>query len=178
MISDNGRNFVGAARELRQMIRSWKDNMGPMSDIKGFCDRNSISWSFSTPLASHHNGAVESLVKSIKMSLNKVVKERILSEEEYRTVFAEITSCINSRPLWPSCDGNIQQPPITCLDLLRPAGLERNPESMNQSYNLRKRYHYIQLIVDEIRSLQVKLRLRDKTHARYNRVEIKVCRAR
>ena len=55
-------------------------------------------------------------MKSVKISLNKVIKERVLSEDEYRTVLAEIADCINSRPLWPSCDGDIEQPPITSTD--------------------------------------------------------------
>ena len=55
--------------------------------------RYSIKWTFSTPLASHHNGAVESLIKPVKKALNKVVKERVLKAEAYRTFLSEITTC-------------------------------------------------------------------------------------
>ena len=119
------------------------------SNIKEFCTENEINWTWSTPLASHHNGAVETMIKSVKNSLNKIVKDRILSEEEYRTVLAEVTASINSRPLWPSCDGDIEQQPITCADMLRPGGLPRDPESMNISCNPRKRYQFIQGVVNE-----------------------------
>ena len=60
-----------------------------------------------------------------------------------------MTACVNSRPLWPSSDGDVDQPPITCLDLLRPSGLPRDPETMNISCNPRKRYQYIQSVVNE-----------------------------
>ena len=89
------------------------------------------------------------MVKSVKISLNKVIKERVLSEEEYRTVLAEIANCINSRPLWPSCEGDIEQPSITCVDLLRPTGLPRDPICLNLSCHPRKRYQQIQSIVNE-----------------------------
>ena len=86
--SDNGSNFVGAAKELRMMIKTWRE-------LRTVVEDNIIEWTFSTPLASHHNGVVECMVKSVKNTLNKIVKGRILTEEEYRTVFAEVTKCVN-----------------------------------------------------------------------------------
>ena len=56
--SDNGRNFIGAAKELRIMFKSWKENKKERSTLLEFCAKNVIQWTFSTPLASHHNGAV------------------------------------------------------------------------------------------------------------------------
>ena len=104
------------------MIKSWRENQIENRKIKEFCASKLIEWSFSTPTASHHNGVVEIMVKSIKSSLNKLVKERILSEEEYKTVISEVTNCINSRPVWTSSEGDIEQAPITYNDLLRPGG--------------------------------------------------------
>lgn len=147
--SDNGSNFVGAAREITRMLNSWRRNAKTSSPVLDFCEANLIEWSFSTPLAGHHNGAVESMVKSVKTALNKVVKGRVLWDEDYRTIFAEITACINSRPLWPSTDGDIDCPPITCEDMLRPTGLPRDPEELNVTCDPRKRYHQIQDIVNQ-----------------------------
>ena len=97
-------------------------------------------------------GAVEAMVKSVKATLNKIVKNNILSEEDYRTVLCQITTCVNSRPLWPSTDGSVDQP-IKRIDLLRPAGLPRDPENMNLTCNPRKRYQFIQNLVNEWWSL-------------------------
>ena len=100
-------------------------------------------------MASHHNGAVESMVKSVKTALNKIVKGKLLWEKDYRTIFAEITACINSRPLWPTSEGDVEGPPITCEDMLRPTGLPRDPAALNVSCDPRKRYQQIQDIVNE-----------------------------
>ena len=56
------------------MIRSWKEDRTERSKITEICEANLIEWAFSTPMASHHNGAVESMGKSVKTSLNKLVK--------------------------------------------------------------------------------------------------------
>ena len=88
------------------------------------------------------------MVKSVKSALNKVVKHEILTEEEYRTLLMEIQDLINSRPLWPHNDGNIDEPPITCNDLLRPRGLIRQPIEFNKG-SPRSRFEYIQKVVEE-----------------------------
>ena len=147
--SDNGTNFVGASKELRLMIKSWRENQVENRKIKEFCASKLIEWSFSIPTASHHNGVVEIMVKSVKSSLNKLVKERILSEEEYRTVISEVTNCINSRPVWTSSEGDIEQAPITCNDLLRPDGLPRDPASLNLTCHPRKRHQQVRRMVNE-----------------------------
>ena len=82
---------------------------------------------------------MESLIKSVKFSLNKVVKGRVLTEEEYRTILAEVQCSINSRPLWPSTDVDVYEPPIMCHDLLRPRELIREKDALNIS-NPRTRY--------------------------------------
>ena len=117
--------------------------------LNEFCDNHTIKWTFSTPAASHHNGAVESLVKSVRTSLNKVIANKVLTEEEYRTVMCEVTSCVNSRPLWTPNEGDLHQPPITCNDMIKPGGLERNPETMSLNCDPRKRYAHVQSIVEE-----------------------------
>ena len=156
MRNDNGKNFVGAAAELKKMLKDLQCNHPEKMKLQDFCARNTIKWSFNTPRASHHNGTVESLIRSVKNALNKVVKNYVLSEESYRTVLCEVTSCINSRPLWPATEGDVEQPPITCNDLIRPGGLERNPVTLDLCDNPRKRYQQIQGITNEWWSLWMK----------------------
>ena len=98
------------------MIKNWRLNEKDIEKLRNFSAANKFKWTFSTPLASHHNGAVESLIKSVKQALRKVTNERVLSEEEYRTILAQIQNLINSHPLWPSNDGELHQPPITPND--------------------------------------------------------------
>lgn len=85
----------------------------------------------------------------MKISLNKIVKRNVSTEEEYRTMLSEVSSCINSRPLWPSSDGDIEQPLITCNDLLRPWGLERNPVTLELCGTPMKQYQMIKKITSE-----------------------------
>ena len=164
--SDNGSNFKGAARELSQMINRWKRNNPEHIELKEFLASYNIKWTFGTPLAPHHNGVVESIVKSVKGALNKVIKDIVVSEEEYRTILLEIQDLINSRPLWPHNDGDIDEPPICCNDLLRPRGLLTQPQKLNNG-SPRTRYEYIQKVVNEwwkvwLRNFVPSLQIRSK----------------
>ena len=145
----------------------WKEENDDSTKLKEFCRQYEIKWTFSTPASPHHNGAVESMVKLVKSSLNKIVKERKLTEEEYRTIFTEISVSINSRPVWPISEGDIDQPPSTCQDLLRHSNLNHDPSFLNQEKNLRKRYQYIQGLVNEwwkiwLRNFIPNLQIRNK----------------
>ena len=62
--SDNGKNFIGAARELKLMLNRWQNDVKENMHLHEFCSKYTIKWTFSTPGASHHNGAVESMIKS------------------------------------------------------------------------------------------------------------------
>ena len=148
MKSDNGSNFRGAEREITEMIKRWRENQEDSEKLKDFLSENNIKWTFSTPLAPHHNGAVESMVKSVKTALKKLTNGRILIEEEYRTFLIEVENLINSRPLWPPNEGELEEPAITCNDLLRPKGLNRHPHHLNEG-SPRSRYTYIQRLVTE-----------------------------
>lgn len=135
-----------------------------------------IKWNFSTPLAPHHNGAAESMVKSVKTTLKKLTVERTLSEEEYRTFLMEVQNLINSRPLWPPNEGDMDNPPVTCNDLIRPKGLARNPLHLNND-NPRSRYAYIQRICNEWWKLWMKnflpsLQVRNKWWKERKNIEV------
>ena len=60
----------------------------------------------------------------------------------------EVQNLINSRPLWSPSEGALNDPPITCNDLLRPGGLNKHPDHLNTG-NPRSRYEYIQRLCDE-----------------------------
>ena len=66
MISDNGTQFVGAERELREMVQGWSKKL-----LKEYGAENGMTWRFITPAAPHHNGCAESLVKLCKCALKE-----------------------------------------------------------------------------------------------------------
>ena len=148
--SDNGSNFIGAANIIREMLKQWREDTEDRRQLRDFCSKNGFKWSFSTPLASHHNGCVESMIKSIKLVLNKIVQRNTLNEEEYRTVFEIITNSINSRPLYPLSADSLDNP-ITCNDLLHPnRSLVNDPEFLrNMPADPRTRYQRIQVVANE-----------------------------
>ncbi|KAL0199404.1 hypothetical protein M9458_007944, partial [Cirrhinus mrigala] len=92
--SDNGTNFVGAERELRQATENLNHNL-----INDVLLRKGVKWVFNPPAASHHGGSWERLIRSVRRVLNSVCKTQILDEESLATVFCEVEAIVNSRPI-------------------------------------------------------------------------------
>jgi hypothetical protein len=66
--SDNGTNFVGAQRELKECLEALEH-----SQVHNFLLKSSISWNFIPPHAPHFGGAWERLVRSVKSTLKAVL---------------------------------------------------------------------------------------------------------
>ena len=50
MRSDNGSQMVGAARELREMVRGFDEDQ-----LRELCAEKGIEWKFTTPASPHQN---------------------------------------------------------------------------------------------------------------------------
>ena len=92
--SDNGSNFVGADRKLKQSLQEWNQ-----SQIADFLSQKEIQWHFNPPAASHFGGIWERLVQSCKKALKVVVHGQVVTDEVLETAFAETEALVNSRPL-------------------------------------------------------------------------------
>ena len=92
--SDNGTNFIGAERELRRAVEGW--NLEKINDVLSL---KGIKWTFNPPTGSHHGGAWERLIRSIRKILNSTLRTQSLDEEGLNTVLCEVESILNSRPL-------------------------------------------------------------------------------
>ena len=77
-----------------------------------------VEWHFNTPLASHFGGAWERLIRSICRVLSSLLSEATFSEEDLITLFAEVESMNNSRPLTPISFVEDFDRPLTPKDLL------------------------------------------------------------
>ena len=89
-ISDNGTNFRGADRILRNQI-----NSGLTATFTNSCTK----WSFNPPGAPHMGGAWERLVRSVKSGMEGAYSEGKLDDEGLQTLILEIESIVNGRPL-------------------------------------------------------------------------------
>lgn len=92
--SDNGTNFIGAERELRQAVQELNKEQ-----IEAEMAKRNIKWIFNPPTASHHGGVWERQIRSVRKILNSVVKQQTLNEEGLQTLMCEVEAVINSRPL-------------------------------------------------------------------------------
>ncbi|XP_057310467.1 uncharacterized protein LOC130648433 [Hydractinia symbiolongicarpus] len=92
--SDKGTNFVGADRELRELVTNLNE-----TKLRKELTKNSIKWKFNPPFSPWMNGAMESMVKITKRALKATVRDRVFTEEELRTFLTEVEATINSRPL-------------------------------------------------------------------------------
>ena len=113
IMSDNGTNFVGANRELKEFCQFLEDQKTHQA-ISEFCSNIHITWKFIPERAPHFGGLWEATVKSMKKHLKRVVGDHRLSFEELSTVLTQIEACLNSRPLTPLPNSE------DCLEALTP----------------------------------------------------------
>ena len=92
--SDNGTDFVGVKRELRELVQSM-DRKRIMDDAAN----KGIKWNWNPPLGLHFGGVFESLIKVAKKTLKAIVGNAALSNDELQTAFKEVEGLImNARP--------------------------------------------------------------------------------
>ncbi|XP_071056041.1 uncharacterized protein [Onthophagus taurus] len=92
--TDNGTNFVGANNHLKKLTSETQK-------IEVFCAKNHIRWHFIPVRSPHYGGLWEAAVRSAKKHFKRVIGDIVLTFEELYTVFVQIESVLNSRPLMP-----------------------------------------------------------------------------
>ena len=94
--SDNGTNFRGADRELREALMEM-DQSKKNSSLR----RLDIQWKFNPPAASHMGGIWERQVRTVRKVLAGLLLEHgsRLDFESFQTFLCEVEAIINSRPL-------------------------------------------------------------------------------
>ena len=146
MLSDNGSQFVGAEKELRQMVNGLDEE-----EVKEFCGERGMQWKFITPAAPHQNGCAEALVKTSKSALKKAIGSQILTPFELYTVFLEVANLVNQRLI-----GRIPNDPddgtyIYPNDILLGRASSEVPHGpFKQTKNPCHRVEFVQRIIDSI----------------------------
>ncbi|XP_054272891.1 uncharacterized protein LOC128993157 [Macrosteles quadrilineatus] len=116
MFSDNGTNFVGSDKELRNATKCLNN-----VHIQRVISRQGIKWNFIPPRAPHMGGCWERLIRSVKTALKFVMRSQYPKDEELQTFLVRIEFIINSRPLTNVPIDPLDPVPLTPNHFLRDA---------------------------------------------------------
>ncbi|XP_068734548.1 uncharacterized protein [Montipora capricornis] len=79
---------------VRDNGKTFKD-----SRVQAYCQRDGTKWRFNVEAAPWWGGFFERLVKSVKLSLKKCLRNARLNYDELSTTLVEVEAVLNSRPL-------------------------------------------------------------------------------
>ncbi|XP_073979887.1 uncharacterized protein [Rhodnius prolixus] len=96
--SDNGTNFVGAKRRLKEVSTLLNDAKSQEAILRE-ASRRGIEWHFIPPRAPHFGGLWEAAVKSAKRLLKVSLGTQEPTMECFLTILCQIEAILNSRPL-------------------------------------------------------------------------------
>ena len=143
IMSDNGTQYVGAERELREMLEGLDQEQ-----LKDFCAEKGTKWIFTTPAAPHQNGCAEALVKTCKAALKKAIGDQTLTPFELYTCLLEAGNLVNQRPI-----GRVPNDPddgayLCPNDMLLGRATSEVPQGpFRETANPRHRVEFVQKIV-------------------------------
>ena len=145
MTSDNGTNFVGANRELMELVTQFdNDKIVRETAVRG------IKWTFNPPLGPHFGGLHESLVKSAKRAIHSVLQKADISDEELSTAFTGAEALLNARPLLYQSADPRDEPANTPNHFLHgQCGGQFAPDIVdNTDFNPRRRWRVVQELLE------------------------------
>ena len=151
IVSYNGTNFVGAARELTDCYKllhseDFQNKAAELSTLKP------IEWRFSPARAPHFGGLWEAGVRAMKETLRKILPPHLLTFEEMSTV-ANVVAVLNSRPFLP-LDGHHQDgvSPLTAghFQIGRPLKSIPTTTIEDQPLPLHRRWKLAELLQQQI----------------------------
>ena len=113
--SDRATNFVGAQRELLRELKNLEEKE---EWVVREMLAHSIDWKFNTPGASHHGGAWERMIRTVRRILDTMLQEKSMKNETLQTFLCETEAIVNSRPLVPPSSDPLDVPPLSPKDIL------------------------------------------------------------
>ena len=145
VISDNGSNFVGADRELQELVES----LDQERIIRESTKHHRIDWKFNPPAAPHFGGVFEALIKSEKKAIKAILGDADINDEELHTAICGA----DSQPItYVGADPN-DHSPLTPNHFLvgQLGGGPFAPELLDaeEVYNPRKRWHRVQQLLGQ-----------------------------
>ena len=145
MRSDNGSNFVGGCKELREAISGWNK-----SQIHEFLLQRNVKWLFNPPSGSHFGGVWERCIRIVRKILVALMKEQPLDDKGLTTLMCEVESIVNGRPITRSSDDLSDSEALTPSHLLLLQSGPRLPPGVfrkEDGYS-RRRWRQVQYLAD------------------------------
>ncbi|XP_071095649.1 uncharacterized protein [Haliotis cracherodii] len=141
VISDNGTNFVGAVKELKELL-----HMLDQDAVRRSMANRGVKWHFNPPYSPHFGGVFETMIKSAKRAIFAILGNGDVTDEELETAFTGAEALINSRPLTYQSTHPQDEIPLTPNHFLHgQIGGMFAPESVDTTdYHPRKRWRRIQ----------------------------------
>ena len=144
VISDNGRNFIGADKELKELVKQLDVRKLQVSTAN-----LAVKWHFNPPYAPHFGGIHETMIKAAKRVVYTILSNADITDEELLTAFVGAEGLINSRPLTYQSANPKDEVPLTPNHfLIGQMGGKVAPESVDiTSFNPQKRWRRVQELI-------------------------------
>ncbi len=149
VISDNGTNFTGAEKEMRELVQEFDQKR----IINETTKHRKIKWDFNPPSAPHFGGVFESMIKSSKKAMRAILKDADITDEELETAIVGAEGELNSRPItYVSSDVDDLTPLTPNHFLVGQLGGQYAPEAFDveESRDLRSRWRRVQQLLGQI----------------------------
>ncbi|XP_046865645.1 uncharacterized protein LOC124459907 [Drosophila willistoni] len=104
--SDNETNFIGAKRSLDEMQKLLA-SQPHIEKVRNTLANDGIQWVFIPPHAPYWGGKWESAVRCVKLHIRRVIGKSTLTYEQMRTLLAQVSAVVNSRPLCYNSDTDV-----------------------------------------------------------------------
>ena len=144
---DNGTNFRGAERELRELIERLDQEQ-----LEQYSRDNGFEFRFNPPGAPHMGGVFESLIKSAKRAIRANLKNAEFTDAELQAAFIGAEDLVNSRPLGYQTNDPNDMRVLTPASFLhgRLDGSVLPPNADGQPIGHKQRWRLIQRILSQI----------------------------
>ena len=136
--ADNGTNFTGAERELREAVEGL-DQDAISRDLLS----QEIEWDFNPPHASHMGGVWERQIRSVRRVMAGLAGQDRFTDETLHTLMVAVEGILNNRPLVPVTEDPQSLEALTPNQLLMVRN-NRGPAGEFNRPDLRRRWRMVQ----------------------------------
>ncbi|XP_059221144.1 uncharacterized protein LOC131995885 [Stomoxys calcitrans] len=144
VVSDNGRNFVGASRVLLREFSQFIKNAS--ADLSNRYSTHGFEWSFIPPHAPHMGGLWEAAVRSFKLHFKRVAGAHRFTFEQFATILARIEGVLNSRPISALSEDPTDLSALTPGHFLKGSPMLAFPEPISPNISMINRWTKLKAI--------------------------------